>query len=98
MLGGAGLAPLEGGPADICELRKMYMLPRLRGFSVGRKFIELCLRTAKEMGYKQMYLETLTGMDQAQKLYLKAGFKPLDQAMGNTGHFACNRFYLKKIR
>ena len=98
VLGGAGLAPLEGGPADICELRKMYMLPRLRGFSVGRKFIELCLRTAKEMGYKQMYLETLTGMDQAQKLYLKAGFKPLDQAMGNTGHFACNRFYLKKIR
>ncbi|HEX2082026.1 MAG TPA: GNAT family N-acetyltransferase, partial [Xanthomonadaceae bacterium] len=27
VLGGGGVAPLEGGDADTCELRKMYFLP-----------------------------------------------------------------------
>ncbi len=98
VLGGAGVAALEGADECTCELRKMYLLPRLRGFSVGRKLIEICQQTAKDLGYKQMYLETLTGMDQAQKIYAKAGFKPLDGPMGATGHFGCNRFYLKKLR
>lgn len=97
VLGGAGVAELVGADVHTCELRKMYLLPRLRGFGVGRRLIELCLRAAREFGYKRMYLETLTGMEQAQKLYLKAGFKPLDGPLGNTGHFGCNRFYARKL-
>src|SRR6478609_6738214 len=31
VLGGAGIAPLEGGEEGVCELRKMYFLPELRG-------------------------------------------------------------------
>ena len=27
-VGGGGVAPLIGGEADVCELRKMYFLPR----------------------------------------------------------------------
>ena len=97
VLGGAGIAPLSGGDAQTCELRKMYLMPRLRGFGLGRKFIELCERTARELGYSQMYLETIAGMDQAQKLYAKAGFKPLDAPMGQTGHYSCDRFFLKNL-
>ena len=28
VIGGGGIAPLENGEADVCELRKMYFLPR----------------------------------------------------------------------
>ena len=31
VIGGAGIAPLQGGDMDVCELRKMYFLPQARG-------------------------------------------------------------------
>jgi putative acetyltransferase len=95
--GGAGVAPLDGGDADVCELRKMYFLPSLRGLGVGRAAMERCLAAAREFGFRRCYLETLTGMDAAQRLYLANGFQPIAHAMGSTGHHGCNRFYLREL-
>jgi len=91
--GGAGIGKLDGEDG-VCELRKMYFLPTLRGRGIGDKLMRQCLDAARRLGYRQCYIETLTGMDAAQKLYEKHGFKPIDSALGNTGHFGCNRFYL----
>lgn len=91
--GGGGVAPLDGA-AGVCELRKMYFLPELRGLGAGSALIIRCLDAARELGYRQCYLETLTGMDAAQRLYQKHGFARIPAAMGSTGHFSCNRFYL----
>lgn len=92
--GGAGIGPLGGMPGGICELRKMYFLPELRGLGAGRALMDRCLQTARELGYRQCYIETFTGMDAAQALYLKSGFARISERMGATGHFACNRFFL----
>ena len=92
--GGAGIAPLSGTDGKICELRKMYFLPSMRGLGAGSAMMRQCLAFAREAGYRQCYLETLTGMDQAQALYEHSGFKRIPAALGDTGHFACNRFYL----
>ena len=97
VLGGGGVAPLTGGDADVCELRKMYFLPELRGRGAGRALMERCLETARELGFGRCYLETLTGMDTAQALYAKFGFRPLCAPMGNTGHHGCNRFFILKL-
>ena len=35
VVGGGGIAPLAGGDPDVCELRKMYFLPSLRGLGAG---------------------------------------------------------------
>jgi putative acetyltransferase len=94
--GGGGVAPLDGEP-DICELRKMYFLPELRGLGAGAELIALCMEQARRLGYRRCYLETLTGMDAAQKLYEKHGFAQIPSALGNTGHFGCNRFYLREL-
>lgn len=94
VMGGGGVAPLDGGPVDVCELRKMYFLPALRGLGAGAATISRCLDTARALGYRRCYLETLRGMDAAQKLYERTGFRRLDAPMGRTGHFGCNRFYL----
>jgi putative acetyltransferase len=91
--GGGGVAPLDS-EAGVCELRKMYFLPELRGRGAGSALIIRCLDAARELGYRQCYLETLTGMDAAQRLYQKHGFARIPAAMGSTGHFSCNRFYL----
>ncbi len=73
VVGGAGVAPLDGGPADTCELRKMYLLREGRGLGAGRALLARCLDEARRLGYRRCYLETLTGMDAAQHLYAEAG-------------------------
>jgi len=93
VLGGAGVAPLEGGPEGVCELKKMYFLPEARGLGAGERMIRLCLRMAQELGYRTCYLETLTGMDRAMRLYARVGFTPLCAPMGATGHHGCDHWY-----
>ena len=94
VLGGGGIAPLENGEPDVCELRKMYFLSQARGTGAGTALMKNCLDGARARGFRRCYLETLTGMDAAQALYARSGFKPLDQPMGGTGHFSCDRFFI----
>ena len=93
VLGGAGIAPLAGGDADVCELRKMYFLDDVRGRGQGRRMLQHCLAAARQFEFQRCYLETLTGMDAAQHLYADAGFKPLCGPLGATGHYACDRYF-----
>jgi putative acetyltransferase len=97
VLGGGGIAPLDGAEADTCELRKMYFMPALRGLGAGRTLIERCLDAARAHAFASCYIETLTGMDAAQALYLANGFHAIDHALGGTGHFSCDRFYLREL-
>ena len=97
VIGGAGVAPLEGGEADVCELRKMYFLPEARGIGAGAAMMQRCLAAARAHGFRRCYLETLTGMDAAQALYAKSGFTPLCAPMGGTGHFSCDRFFIREL-
>lgn len=92
--GGGGIAPLAGGDGDTCELRKMYFLPALRGRGAGAALMERCLGFARSAGFKRCYLETLTGMDAAQALYARTGFRRIDAPMGNTGHGGCDRWFV----
>jgi putative acetyltransferase len=97
VVGGGGVAPLEGGEADVCELRKMYFLPAARGIGAGNAMLLRCLETARDLGFKRCYIETLTGMDAAQALYQKHGFTPLCAPLGGTGHFGCDRFFIRDL-
>jgi putative acetyltransferase len=94
VLGGGGVAPLEGGDAGTCELRKMYFLPEARGLGAGAAMMARCLDAARGFGFARCYLETLTGMDAAMRLYERSGFRRIDGPMGATGHGGCNTFYL----
>lgn len=94
VLGGGGIAPLAGGDGGTCELRKMYFLPDARGTGAGAMMMSRCLDAARAAGFSRCYLETLTGMDAAQRLYERTGFRRIDGPMGATGHGGCNTFYL----
>jgi putative acetyltransferase len=94
VLGGGGIAPLAGADADTCELRKMYFLPAARGRGLGEAMLQRCLEAARGFGYRRCYLETLTGMDAAMRLYERFGFRRLQGPVGDTGHFGCDRHYL----
>ena len=97
VLGGAGIAPLAGGDAGTCELRKMYFLPEARGTGAGARMMARCLDAAREAGFARCYLETLCGMDAAMRLYERSGFHRIAGPMGATGHGGCDIFYLREL-
>jgi len=98
VLGCGGVAPLSGGDADTCELRKMYFLSRLRGRGAGAALMRRCLDAAAAAGYRRCYLETTAGMKQARRLYQRFGFADLDEPLGDTGHTGCGSWMLKTLR
>ncbi|TAN06316.1 MAG: GNAT family N-acetyltransferase [Rhodanobacteraceae bacterium] len=97
VVGGCGVAPLQHGEPDICELRKMYFLPPARGLGAGHALLTHCLATAHALGFRRCYLETLTGMDAAQHLYRRHGFTPLCAPLGKTGHHGCDRWFIRAV-
>ena len=96
ILGGGGIAPLSG-EEGICELQKMYFLPELRGRGLARKLAVTALRFARHQGYKACYLETTANLTEAIALYESLGFVRIPNAMGNTGHDACEVRMLKTL-
>jgi len=98
IVGGAGIAPLQGGDGKTCELRKMYLLPEIQGLGVGKRLMDQCLSFAKEAGYTSCYLETLHCMTAANALYDRYGFKDLSAPRGSTGHHGCDRWRETKLR
>ena len=97
IVGGGGVAPLEGGDADTCELRKMYFLKQVRGHGIGSEMLRRCLDAARSFGFRYCYLETLSGMNDAIRLYERHGFKRIGAPRGQTGHGGCNTFYLLEL-
>lgn len=97
LLGGSGIYPTEGLPGGCAELVKLYLSGSARGKGIGKQLLEKCFESARQLGYSQLYLETFPELAQAVGMYEKAGFKALAAALGNSGHFACNIWMLKKL-
>jgi putative acetyltransferase len=97
IVGGGGIYPTEGLPADTCELVKMYLLPQARGIGLGKTLIEKSIAFAKETGYKNIYLESMPELKQALNVYAKFGFEYLKGPMGNSGHTGCSLWMLKVL-
>jgi putative acetyltransferase len=77
-LGGGGIFPSDGLPAETCELVKMYLKPEARGKGIGKLLIEKCLEFAKGFGYLRVYIETMPELRKAVSIYEKFGFEYLN--------------------
>ena len=97
LLGGAGLYSTQGLPRQTGELVKMYLRADARGQGTGRLLIEKCLEFARQAGYLQVYIETMPELRKAVSIYEKFGFEYLNEPLGNTGHFGCDIWMLKKL-
>ncbi len=97
ILGGGGIYPTEGLPEGTCELVKLYLLPNARGIGLGKQLIEKCINYAQQEGYKSVYLETMPELHNALKTYERLGFEYLKGPIGNSGHFGCDLWMLKKL-
>ncbi len=96
IVGGVGIGALDGADG-VCELQKMYCLPRARGVGVAQKLMEYALAYARHY-YSRCYLETLDNMVAAQRFYEKYGFVRTYDPVVETAHFACDVRYIKNLK
>ena len=75
----------------------MYFSSDARGKGIGRLLLERCIASAKEMGFKQCYLESALQLKAAVHLYESFGFKNIESALGNTGHYSCDIKMIKDL-
>ncbi len=97
ILGGCGVYPTEGLPEGCAELVKFYLTANARGKGIGYLLMQQSIKSAKALGYKQLYLESFPELSKAVSMYEKSGFRPLDHSLGNSGHYACNIWMLKDL-
>jgi len=69
--GCVGIRPFSEG---ICEMKRLYVEPELRGLGAGRELVLAAIRAAKAIGYRRILLDTLPAMRIAVKLYRELGF------------------------
>lgn len=71
-VGCIGLRPLG---EDLCELKRLYVRPGLRGQGIARSLAEDAVSAAREIGYSAIVLDTLrSSMAEAIALYCGLGF------------------------
>lgn len=58
-----------------CEMKRLYVLPEFRRSALGAALVEAILELAGSAGYETMCLDTAPGMERAQALYERFGFR-----------------------
>ncbi len=71
---GIGCVGVQRLDDQTCQMKRLYVKPEYRGFTVGKSLIEQAIAFAKARGYQQMRLTTAAGFERAIGLYERYGF------------------------
>ncbi|KXB31473.1 GCN5 family acetyltransferase [Dechloromonas denitrificans] len=71
--GCVGVRPLSDSDG-VCEMKRLYVDPELRGQGIGASLALAAIKAAKEIGYRKLIIDTLPNMRMAVKLYRELGF------------------------
>ena len=72
-VGCVGVRALNIAP-NTCELKRLWTNPEARGLGAGQALMVAIMAKAREMGYKEMLLDTLAIFTSARKMYDSYGF------------------------
>ncbi len=74
VVGCVAFRPLD---EERCEMKRLFVRPDFRGSALGAALVAAILERAREAGYASMCLDTAPGMERAQALYARFGFRDI---------------------
>ena len=82
----AGEEPVAGGGVrrlapDVGEVKRMYVVPALRGRGLGRRLLAEIEAAARDAGYRRLRLDTAGSLP---RFYTAAGYAPIADYNGNA--------------
>jgi GNAT superfamily N-acetyltransferase len=71
----AGCVALRQIGDGVCEMKRLFVRPALRGKGIGRALAQAIIEEARQIGYKHMRLDTV--LEPAKSLYRSLGFREI---------------------
>jgi putative acetyltransferase len=92
LVGTAGYYPVNRGENSV-EIRKMYLIPEVRGKGLGKYLLQALEQAIMAKGYTHAWIQTASALKEAVQLYERNGY---EQTTGiDTDR--CDRIYVKEL-
>lgn len=75
----AGCIALRRLDETRCEMKRLYVRPAFQGQGIGKLLTEKVLDDARNIGYRQVLLDTFPFLDRAVTMYRHMGFREIGQ-------------------
>jgi ribosomal protein S18 acetylase RimI-like enzyme len=73
----AGMVALRDRGGGCCEMKRLWVRSAARGLGLGRALIDRILLEGRDRCYREIVLDTLPIMGDAQRLYERFGFRDI---------------------
>lgn len=92
IVGTAAYQPIARGKNAV-EIRKMYLLPEIRNKGLGKYLLLELEKAIAIQNYQEIWLETVTILKEAVKLYERNGYEPAE----GVETARCDLVYFKRL-
>ena len=92
IVGTAAYYPIKRGEKAV-EIRKMYLLPLVRGIGLGRYLLQKLETRIATQGFSEIWIETASVLQEAIKLYETNDYQPATGVETDR----CDRIYVKRL-
>jgi putative acetyltransferase len=92
IVGTSAYYPIHRGEKAV-EIRKMYLLARVRGLGLGKHLLQQLELAISSRGFQEIWIETASVLAEAVNLYESNGY----QLTTGIETLRCDRVYIKKL-
>ncbi|MHB2027186.1 MAG: GNAT family N-acetyltransferase [Acidimicrobiales bacterium] len=79
LAGGVGVRPIGASGSNLGEVKRLWVRPDLRRGGVAQRLMQAVERQARELGFRQLFLETGYAQPEAVAFYQKTGWTPVEK-------------------